>query len=96
MFYSGNGQMMRLGGAQAEHAEVAAAGQRVAVVWKEFDGTATAIHAQVSPDGGASWTHHTLATTQGASDHPHLMRRGAGLWLLYPAVSLWLPAVLGG
>jgi hypothetical protein len=83
VFYSGNGQLMRLGGPQAEHAEVAASGQRVAVVWKEFDGAATAIHAQVSPDGGASWSRYTLASTQGASDHPHLMRRGAGLWLLW-------------
>jgi hypothetical protein len=83
VFYSGNGQLMRLGGQQAEHAEVGAAGQRVAVVWKEFDGTATGIHAQVSPDGGASWSRHIIATTQGGSDHPHIMRRGAELWLLW-------------
>jgi hypothetical protein len=83
VFYSGNGQTVRLGGAQAEHAELAAAGQRVAVVWKEFDGAATGIHARVSPDGGASWKEQALAATQGASDHPHLMRRGADLWLLW-------------
>lgn len=83
MFYSGIGQPVRLGGPQAEHGEVAAAGQRVAVVWKEFDGTQTAIHAQVSPDGGASWRRTTLAATQGASDHPHLLRRGADLFLLW-------------
>ncbi len=83
VFYSGNGQLMRLGGPQAEHAEVGASGQRVAVVWKEFDGKSTGIHAQVSPDGGASWSKHTVATTQGGSDHPHIMRRGAELWLLW-------------
>jgi hypothetical protein len=83
VFYAANGQLMRLGGPQAEHAEVAAAGQRVAVAWKEFDGTATAIHAQLSTDGGANWSQHTLATTQGASDHPHLLRRGGELWLLW-------------
>lgn len=82
-FYSSNGQVMRLGGPQAEHAEVAAAGQRVAVVWKEFDGAATGIHAQLSPDGGATWSKYTIASTQGSSDHPHLMRRGAELWLLW-------------
>lgn len=83
VFYSSNGQLMRLGGPQAEHAEVAAAGQRVAVAWKEFDGTATVIHAQSSPDGGASWRRSTLATTQGASDHPHLLWRGADIFLLW-------------
>ena len=74
---------MRLGVPQAEHDEVGASGQRVAVVWKEFDGKSTGIHAQVSPDGGASWSKHTVATTQGGSDHPHIMRRGAELWLLW-------------
>lgn len=83
VFYSSRGNVMRLGGPQAEHAEVAAAGKRVAVAWKEFDGAATGIHAQLSADGGATWNKYTVATTQGASDHPHLMRRGAELWLLW-------------
>lgn len=83
VFYSGGGQPVRLGGPQAEHAEVAAAGDRVAVAWKEFDGTATGIHARLSPDGGATWSQVTVAATQGASDHPHLVRRGAELWLLW-------------
>jgi hypothetical protein len=83
LFYSGNGKLMRLGGMQAEHGEVAAAGMRVTIAWKEFDGVATGIHAKVSRDGGATWSERTLATTQGASDHPHLLRHGDAAWLLW-------------
>ena len=77
------GKALRLGGAQAEHGEVAAAGSAVAVVWKEFDGQATRVHARVSPDGGASWQDRVLASSMGRSDHPHLVQRGSGIWLLW-------------
>lgn len=83
LFYGGNGKLMRLGGPQAEHGEVSASGSRITVAWKEFDGLATAIHAKLSLDGGATWSERTLATTQGASDHPHLLRHGGVAWLLW-------------
>lgn len=83
LFYSGNGKLMRLGGPQAEYGEVVAIGKRVFVAWKEFDGTATGITAKVSQDGGATWSERTLATTQGNSDHPHLLRHDGAAWLLW-------------
>ncbi|WP_342113966.1 sialidase family protein [Pseudoduganella sp. OTU4001] len=83
LFYSGHGKPVRLGGAQAEYGEVSASGQRVAIAWKEFNGSATGIHARVSQDGGATWREHTVATTHGASDHPHLLRHGGIAWLLW-------------
>lgn len=84
LFYSGLGKPMRLGGAQAEFGEVSASGQRITVAWKEFDGTTTGIHARVSPDGGATWhAQRTIATTQGVSDHPHLLRHDGAAWLLW-------------
>ena len=67
---------VRLGGAQAEHADVAAVGTQVVAVWKEFDGEATRVTARVSHDGGRAWTEQQLARTKGSSDHPHLVQRG--------------------
>jgi hypothetical protein len=76
------GKPLRLG-ARAEHGEVAAAGELVAVVWKEFDGEATRAVARVTRDGGRHWREHTLASTGGASDHPHLVRHGDAIALLW-------------
>jgi len=68
----------RLGGALAEHAEVAAAGNTVAIVWKEFDGSATRVHARASGDGGRSWREAIAASSTAASDHPHLVAAQEG------------------
>ena len=74
---------VRLGGAQAEHADVAADGQQVVGVWKEFDGEATRISARMSRDGGTTWAEQQLARTKGASDQPHLVQRGDVIWLVW-------------
>jgi len=63
---------MKLGSAQAQHADVAVQGNKVAVVWKQFDGKVTAILAKVSNDGGLTWQDKSLASTLGDSDQPHL------------------------
>ena len=62
-----------LGGAGAAHADVAAAGQRVAVVWKEFDGNATRLRAELSEDGGKNWRALELAGTAGPSGQPQVL-----------------------
>lgn len=73
----------RLGSAQAAHGEVAVQGRHVAVVWKQFDGDATAVMGKLSPDGGSSWRDLTLATTKGSSDHPHLVPTAGGIVLVW-------------
>ena len=73
---------LRLGGVRAEHGDVLAAGNSIAVVWKEFDGQATTVRARWSAQGGA-WQERTLATTAGASDHPHLVGDGGAIWLVW-------------
>jgi hypothetical protein len=84
VFYRGAGAPpVRLGGAQAEHAEVAAVGTQVVVAWKEFDGEATRVLSRGSRDGGLTWTDRQLARTQGGSDHPHLVQRGGVFWLVW-------------
>lgn len=77
------GKAVRLGGARAEHGEAAVAGERIALAWKEFDGEATRVIARVARKAGAPWQERVLATSRGASDHPHLVSRGGAIWLLW-------------
>jgi hypothetical protein len=74
---------IRLGSAQAAHADVAAAGKEIVLAWKQFDGTSTAILGKLSHDGGKTWTDVELARTQGASDHPHLLDTPDGIKLIW-------------
>lgn len=65
-----------VGDVAAEHADLAVSGQRVAVVWKAFDGQRTRLLALRSDDGGATWRETLLATTAAASDQPKLLADG--------------------
>ncbi len=62
-----------LGSSQASHPDVAVQGRQVAVVWKQFDGTSTAILGRISDDGGATWREQELARTTADSDQPRLV-----------------------
>ena len=55
--------LRRIGGETAEHPDIAIAGDRVAVVWKEFDGEKSQLHAMVSDDNGTKWRESALAAT---------------------------------
>jgi len=74
---------VRLGSAQAAHADVAVTGKDIALAWKQFDGKATAILAKLSGDGGKTWTDVELARTQGASDQPRLLNTPVGIKLIW-------------
>ncbi|MFZ2971834.1 MAG: sialidase family protein [Ferribacterium limneticum] len=64
-----------VGGPRAAHADMAAAGGKLAIAWKEFDGERTQLRAMVSRDGGHSFTDIALAATDGASDQARVIRR---------------------
>jgi hypothetical protein len=68
--------LRRLGGAGAERADVAALGPRVAIAWKEFDGTRSQLRGLRSEDGGNTWREVGLASTADASDHPQIVTNG--------------------
>lgn len=69
------GEARALPDAGAEHADVVAAGRRVAVVWRSFDGSATRLRAWVSDDGGARFVLRELGRSAAENDHPRLARR---------------------
>jgi hypothetical protein len=77
------GKPVVLGSAQASHPDVAVSGKLVAVAWKQFDGSATAILARVSSDGGATWREQELGRTAGESDQPRLVAAPASVVLVW-------------
>lgn len=57
--------------AQAGHAGIAAAGNVILIVWREFNGSAYVARALRSDDGGASWSAPMrLSEATGAADYP--------------------------
>jgi hypothetical protein len=73
----------RIGGAAAVHADLAVAGARLAIVWKEFDGSRARLFAALSEDGGDSFRSFELAATDGASDQPRALARGGELFAFW-------------
>ena len=67
--------LRRVGGEAAEHADIAAAGSRVVVVWKEFDGTRANLRAMISDNNGDNWREQDLRAISGASDQPRILAR---------------------
>jgi hypothetical protein len=58
---------------QAEHADVAAQGERVVVAWRSFNGEQWLLRAWVSNDGGRQFVLRDLAQTHAENDHPRLV-----------------------
>ncbi len=63
----------RIGGETAEHADLATDGERIAIVWKEFDGERSNLRALLSRDGGGTFAEHDVTSTADASDQPRLL-----------------------
>ena len=62
--------------ARAEHADVAAQGERVAVVWRSTDGMTSTLKAWISLDGGQTFREQVLGQVDGDNDFPRLVRQG--------------------
>lgn len=70
--------------AQAAHPQAISSGQRVYLLWKEFDGKQASLISMQSSDSGETWgSPRVIAKTTGASDHPLLIAEGNkvyGVW----------------
>lgn len=67
----------------AEHADVLAWNQRVALVWRSVQGARSTLFAWLSSDGGQTFRLHTLAQVQGDNDHPRLAQQGERLVVVW-------------
>jgi hypothetical protein len=61
---------------RAEHADVLAWGDRVAVVWRSVDGTRSTLKAWLSTDSGQTFRLAVLGSVMGDNDHPRLAQQG--------------------
>ncbi|NMM37901.1 MAG: exo-alpha-sialidase [Glaciimonas sp.] len=77
------GAVLALPDEQAEHADVLSAGKRLAIVWRSFDGSGSNLKAWLSDDDGSHFTLKQLARTSTDNDQPHLLRKGAQLFVLW-------------
>jgi hypothetical protein len=77
------GEVRSLPDERAEHADVAAAGDRVAIVWRSFDGQNTRLRAWLSADGGQHFRLNELGATAGDSDQPHLLQRDGAFYSVW-------------
>jgi hypothetical protein len=62
---------------RAEHADVLASGERVALVWRSVDGARSTLKAWLSTDSGKNFRLVVLASVTGDNDHPRLSQSGA-------------------
>ena len=69
--------------ARAEHADVLADGQNVAVVWRSSEGAVTSLKAWLSTDGGQNFTLKTLGQATGYNDHPLLAQSGVRMVVVW-------------
>lgn len=67
----------------AMHADIAARGNVVGVVWKRFDGNATRVESWLSKDGGRHFTPGPTLQTQGESDQPRLLSSDSSMSIVW-------------
>lgn len=84
----------------ASHAHTLSLGQKVYIVWKEFDGNASHLLLMRSNNAGRQWSDpEIIASTQGDSDHPFLLSNGEQTYISWhrpgnPYALLPLPATI--
>ena len=66
--------------ARAEHADVAAQGERVAVVWRSTDGMTSTLKAWISADGGQTFRTQVLGQVDGTTISRAWYSRAGAWW----------------
>ncbi|MGE5469549.1 MAG: exo-alpha-sialidase [Bacteroidota bacterium] len=72
-----------VGGPLAAHADLGSADGTLAIVWKEFDGERTQLHAMLSADAGRTFRSVPLGATDGAADQPRVLARHDSLFAFW-------------
>jgi len=75
--------LRRIGAQTAEHADLAIAGNRVVIAWKEFDGERSRLRALRSEDAGETWREFELAASAGPSGHPLVLSRKGAFYVFW-------------
>jgi hypothetical protein len=68
---------------RADHADIAVAGERVAIVWRSYDGERMHLRAWLSEDGGRRFALRELAATELENDYPRLAQHGERIAVIW-------------
>ncbi len=80
---SPQGPVVEVPDERADHADVAVAGERVAIVWRSFDGERMRLRAWLSDDDGRHFTLRELAVTELENDYPRLAQHGEHIAVIW-------------
>ncbi len=80
---SPQGEVVELPDERADHADIAVAGERVAIVWRSYDGERMHLRAWLSDDGGRAFALRELATTELENDYPRLAQHGERIAVIW-------------
>ncbi|HUN68518.1 MAG TPA: sialidase family protein [Burkholderiales bacterium] len=73
----------RVGGQTAEHADLSAIGNKLAIAWKEFDGERSRLRAARSDDAGRTWRESELAATDSPSGQPFVLAHDGTFYVFW-------------
>jgi hypothetical protein len=67
----------------ASHADIAIDGNKLAIVWKRFDGTSTRVESWLSNDGGKHFSPGPCLKTDGDSDQPRVLSNEGAMLVVW-------------
>ena len=68
---------------RAEHADVRSFANKVAIVWRSFEGNKTTVKAWLSTDAGNTFEVKRIDAAAGYNDHPQLAQFGARMFIVW-------------
>ena len=68
---------------RAEHADVRSFANKVAIVWRSFEGNKTTLKAWLSTDAGNTFEVKRMDEAAGYNDHPRLAQFGARMFIVW-------------
>lgn len=77
------GAVQVLPDAKAEHADILSSGNKLAIVWRSYDGTSMNLKAWISDDEGRHFKLKEIASSQLDSDYPQLLSKGGKIYVIW-------------
>ena len=77
------GTVIALPDDKAEHADILSSGNKLAIVWRSYDGSGMTMKAWISDDDGQHFTLRQLARSEGDSDYPRLLNKEGKIFVIW-------------
>lgn len=77
------GAVIALPDDKAEHADILSSGNKLAIVWRSYDGSAMHLKAWISDDDGQHFMLKDIARTKLDSDYPQLLSKNGKIFVIW-------------